>query len=168
MPRIFASLAISELLLLTASAWLGVAGTAPRPDRHILLAVLSLLLSCLIQVVALTYLSVTGKMIAQAVHLGKLGLEPLEEARRLKRSLTHALAWVGASIALVSASGGHHWRLADAPLIHFAAAGLLVTVHLCAYYREYDIIVRNSRLLDGVLRRYNERRPSVVHPQDIG
>ena len=37
-----------------------MAGAEVGPERHILLAVFALLLGCLVQVVVLTYLSVTG------------------------------------------------------------------------------------------------------------
>jgi len=72
MPHVFASLAVANLALFALSAAFALSSAASARDRHILLAVFSLLLSCFIQVLVFTYLTITGKVIAQAVHLARL------------------------------------------------------------------------------------------------
>jgi len=62
----------AALFLQPLFIYASLSSAASARDRHILLAVFSLLLSCFIQVLVFTYLTITGKVIAQAVHLARL------------------------------------------------------------------------------------------------
>ena len=105
MPRVFACLAIANLLLLMASGAVGIFAARWGVDRHVLLSVLTLLFSCFVQVVAFTYLTVTGKMIGQAVHLAGLDASILQTAKSYKRAVTRCLAGVFGAVVFVTATG---------------------------------------------------------------
>ncbi len=154
MPYIFLSLACGQLIVLLATGALGMVAAETAADRHVLLAVFSLLLSCLIQVIMFTYLTVTGKMVAQAVHLAKLDLHPIRTSQHLKRSATRLLGCVIATVVLVTATGAYHLRSGAGGTVHFAVAGLLLLVHLFALYKEYGLILENRALVERTLELY--------------
>lgn len=156
MPQVFACLAIANILLLTATGAMGLFAERFSTDRHVLLAVLTLLISCLIQVVAFTYLTVTGKMVGQAVHIARLEPEILTSVKTLKRKLTHALAVVFLSIVLVTASGASSWRSGAATLWHDLASGVSFFAHIGALWFQYEIVVANASLVSKALDAYSK------------
>lgn len=158
MARVFACLAISEILLVIGAAILGFLRGAGSIDRHMLLGLFVLLLASLIQIVVFTYLSVTGKMIAQAVHLGGLGLEPLFEAKNIKRSVTWLLAVGMAPVVFVAVTAGLHWRSGEHATLHFLAGAAMLVVHVGVFVAQYHRIAANGILLDRSLRDYSARR----------
>ena len=151
--------------MLLGAAALGLVWPGDMANRHILLAVFALLLSCLIQVVVLTYLTVTGKVIIQAVHLGSLSAAPIEEAKRLKRSVTRLLGLLVTVIVLVTGTGARYWRTGNSEGfldggLHAVAAGLAVAVHFYVFYRDLTLIAQNVAVVERTLAAYS-RRPSV-------
>ena len=162
MPRVFASLAIAALTLFTFTAAIAFASSGSAPDRHILLAVGTLLFSCFIQVVAFTYLTVTGKVVAQAVHFAHLDPAPLSSVKEYKRCFTHQLALVVASMVLVSATGGAAWRSPEALLLHIPAAILTVLIHVWVLRRQHHVLRRNARLVETTLKAYSAWREQRV------
>ncbi len=160
MPRVFVGLAIGNVVVLLLAAATGRHAADSASERHVLLAVFSLLLSCLIQVALLTYLSVAGKIVVQALHLGHLDLTPLADVRRLKRTMTSLIAVVLAGVVFVTATGATTWRTEDKSALHVAAAGALLAVHLGALFRQYRLVVEMASILKRVLRAYNENRAS--------
>lgn len=167
MPRVFASLAIAEIIVLLITGGVGFAHLDPNGDRHVLLAVFAALLSCLIQVVLFTYFSVAGKMIAQAVHLGQLPTNPIPRLQRLKRSIFHCLALVIASVVLVTISGARHWSLGNQATTHLTMAGILLVAHGFLYYRQYSLVCRGSSLLNETLQAYQRVRAAKDSPVDM-
>ena len=157
MPRIFASLAISQVLVLFGTAAVGLVTLGP--DRHIVLAVFAIILSCLIQVITFTYLTVTGKMLVQAVNLAGLSPGPIQEAKRLKRTLIQYLALLVVTMVVVTATGASLWRAGAGSLWHWGAALAVIGVHVFVLYREYAVIVANSSLLARTLSAYARHRP---------
>jgi len=158
MPRIFACLAIGQGIVLIGTGIVGFLSLDVRADRHILLAVFSLLLSCLIQVVGFTYLTVTGKTMVQAVHFGGLDAAPLLEAKRLKRSFTRLLALLIGSIVVVTASGANLWRVGGGRGVHWVAALVVVSIHAFVLTRQYRLLVRNAGVVNRTLDEYSRRR----------
>ncbi len=154
MPRIVVCMAFAILLVLFATAALGV--WAPV-ERHVVLAVFSLVVSSLSQVAVFTYFTITGKLIAQALHLGGLDMEPLKDVRSMKRSATRMLALIVATVVFATASGASRWRLPSTG-VHALAALLLILVHAIVYFREYNLVWRNARLVDRVLKQYEEKK----------
>lgn len=160
MPRIFASLAFAELLLMAMAGGLGLAHLDPEAERHTLLAVLALLLGCLIQVVAVTYLSVSGKMVAQASHFGGLGLDPVHRFARLKKRLMRWLAVASVLLVALAATGGYHWRTRGMATGHLLIACSALAGHLLAYAKQYVVLTEASCMLEGVLDAYRRVRGS--------
>jgi len=165
MPRVFACLAIANLLLLIASGAVGVVAPQWGADRHVLLSVLTLLFSCFVQVVAFTYLTVTGKMVGQAVHLAELESSILDSVKLYKRGVTRCLAAVFGSIVLVTATGAVGWRSGGATIWHAASAALLMVVQVGVFWREYEIVILNSRLVERTLREYEKSRIKKLEAQ---
>ncbi len=157
MARVFAALAAANVILLAGTAALGLLGVDDNADRHVLLAVLTLLLSCFVQVVVFTYFTVTGKLVGQAVHLAKRGLTAVHEARRIKRSATHGVAIVVASLMPVIVTGAVAWRTQDSTTWHVAAVFLLVAAHAMAFRREYSLIQENTALVSRAIDDYTSR-----------
>jgi len=158
MPRIFVCSAIGELIVLIGAGVLAFLRLDPHADRHILLAVFSLILTCLIQVMAFTYLTVTGKTIAQAVHLAALDTGALKDAKRIKQSLARHLALLILAVVFVTASGANVWRVGGGRTMHLAAAFAVLLAHVFVLSRQYALIVANADLLNRTLAEYARRR----------
>jgi len=158
MPRVFASLAIATLTLIFLTATIALLDNGSAPDRHILLAVGTLLMSCFIQVVGFTYLTVTGKVLAQAAHLANLDPACLTSAKRYKRSFTRHLALVVLSIVLASATGGAAWRSLEAFAVHVPAAMIAALAHVWVYRAQYRVLRRNADLVETTLKEYSNWR----------
>ncbi len=158
MPRIFASLAIGQVLVLFGTASVGLLTLGRGPDPHIVLAVFAIILSCLIQVIAFTYLTVTGKMVVQAVHLAGFSPSPIQEAKKLKRTLIHHLALLVVALVVVTATGASSWRAGAGSVWHWGAAPAVIGVHAFVLHREYAVIVANASLLARTLSAYGRHR----------
>ena len=168
MPHVFASLALANLALFAFSTAFALSSAASAQDRHILLAVFSLLLSCFIQVLVFTYLTVTGKVIAQAVHLARLDPGILSGSKEYKRSFTHCLAIIVAAVVVLSATGGAAWRSQRAVAVHVPVAILAVLIHAWLYRKQHVVVRRNAQLLTAALRAYSlwrEQRPGFAGTQ---
>ncbi len=168
MSRIFLWMAIGQLVVLLGSGVLAAVDRDQPPDRHVLAAVFSLLLSCLIQVVLFTYLTVTGKMIAQAVHLGHLDRAPLTDVRCHKRLVTYLMGAVVGTLVLATATGAHLWGTEQGASLHTMAASLAVIVHAFALYRESRVITANAALFEQTLDLYKERRKAASEIRGAG
>lgn len=158
MPRIIVCMAFAVLLVLFGTAALGFWAAPATVDRHVVLAVFCLVVSSLSQVAVFTYFTITGKLIAQALHLGGLDMEPLKDVRSTKRSATRMLALIVATVVFTTASGASRWRVQQSSGVHALAALLLILMHAIVYYREYDLVRRNARLVDRVLKQYEEKK----------
>ena len=166
MPRVFACLAICNFLLLAATAGAGIFRVGATPDRHVLLAVVSLIVTCFLQVLTFTYFTVTGKMIAQMVHLGRLDTAYLAGVRRYKRRVTRLLAVCMVGAVLSAATGGALWRSGAQPHWHWGAGALLLVGFLFAVYHQFNAIVLNGRLMDEVTQDYEVERASRSFSKD--
>lgn len=160
MPRVFLSLAAANLICLLGTAGLGLGVSWTGSDRHVILAVFTALLSCLLQVLVFTYFTISGKVIAQAVHLAGMELAPIKVCKELKRRVTFFLAGIFASLVLVTATGAGAWRADRFSVTHFAAAGVTVAVHVLVWSRQYKLIVAQGRVLTETLDRYNQWKAS--------
>ncbi len=158
MPRIFASLAIGNGLVLVGTAVLGWLRVWPTPERHVLLAVFSLLVSCFVQVLLVTYFSITGKLVAQAVHLGGLDVKPLMALNRRKRAVTRRLGLVLASVVLVTASGALQWRYGTWGSVHSVAALVVLGVHMLVLFQQYFLVAENAADVERTMSAYTLRR----------
>lgn len=158
MLKAFLGLASANVLLLVATAALGLASESLGATRHVALAIFTLLLSVLVQVLTFTYFTVTGKMIGQAVHIGGLDAQHLQTVRNLKKRVTRCLGVSVVSLVLVTGSGADLWSGGEAAsgvlgphvLWGFAATAVLAL----ALFFEFGLIAENSRFFDGVMREY--------------
>lgn len=158
MSQIFAGLSISNVLLLLLTGGLGLYGDAVlSADRHVLLAVITLLLGCFVQVVVFTYFTVTGKIVSQAVHLGRLDAGAMESVGALKRSTTRCVGVVMAAIVVTTATGAVHWRTEQWAKLHLGCALTLAVITTLALYREFVLVLNNASLLDQTLDDYGKR-----------
>jgi hypothetical protein len=170
--RVFAGLAVGQLVVFVLTGALGFAHADPEADRHVLAGVFSLLLSCLTQTVVFTYFTVTGKMIAQALHLAHLDLAPLLEVKRLKRNVTRLLACAVVGMVLVTVTGAMHWRTETHTAEHTGTACGVFVLHAWVFYMQYRWIARNAAILEETLHAYTawkeERRKSTLGSRTAG
>jgi len=164
MPRVFASLVAANLLLFLGSAGLGGFRGASSPDRHVLLAVLSLLLTCLIQVLAFTYLTVTHKVLVQAIHFGKLGSDAVTDAKRIKKGFARCIGAVMLLVVAAVATGASAWRSGDRHAVHLATVIVFVCGWSWLQALQYRLISRNAALLAETLASYQPPTAS-LHPK---
>ncbi len=162
MPRIFASLAIAILTLFALTAAVALIDSGSAPDRHVLLAVASLLLSCFIQALGFTYLTVTGKVIAQAVHFASLDPACLASVKQYKRTFARQLALVAIGTILASATGGAALRSPDELAVHVPAAIIAAIIHVWVYGRQFHILRRNAHLVESTLEAYASWRTQQI------
>ena len=172
MARVFACLALCNVMLLAGTAMAGVLRTGGASDRHILLAVIALIFTCFLQVLAFTYFTVTGKMIAQMIHLARLDNAKLNKVRQFKRSITRWLGLCVMIVVLVAATGGTLWRGGGGSAWHVIAGLSLLGVYFLVVYHEFAAIVMNAQFFDAVTREYNQRRgqkpsPFADHKSDL-
>lgn len=160
MPRAFLGFAVALGILLLGTLFLGLFSASLGSSRHVALAVLTILLSCLIQVISFTYLTITFKLLAQAVHLRHMPQENLEPARALKRRMTARLGAIVVSILPVVATGAINWRGDSTANIHLILGFVTISVHLWALVGQYSIICENSTLVADLLRQYGAGRQS--------
>lgn len=158
MPRIFASLAIATLTLFALTAAVAILDNGSTPDRHVLLGIGTLLLSCFVQVLGFTYLTVTGKVIAQAANLSKIDPACQARVRQYKRSFTRQLALAIVCVVLASATGGALWRSRDALEVHYAAAMVAALAHAWVYRRQYHVLRSNADLVETTVKAYSTWR----------
>ncbi len=154
MPRIFLGLACGLLLVLMGAAGVGLTVSAERPDLHIILAVFALLLACLIQVIVFTYLTVTGKMVTQVLHLAHADLSPMKTVKNIKREATFLVGLMILSTVPVVAAGAHTWRTHESQELHLMLAFVSLACHGFVLFREFGLVTRNSRLVDSVIKQH--------------
>ncbi len=158
MPRIFACLGFSNLMVLAAAGAIGILKPGRSADYHVVLAVFALLLSCLIQVLVFTYFTVSGKVIGQAIQLAKLDAQPLSALVERKKVITRLLAATIVSIVLATATGAAHWRSGVWISLHWIAALIALSVHVVVLFREYELVAENHQDMEQTLSGYTQWR----------
>ena len=151
MLKAFAGLAIANLLVLTGTAGLGLVGGSTFADRHIVLAVFSLVLTCLVQVVVFTYFTISGKMMHQAVWLGDADEGRLNNVSVYKRSVSRLLGVIVVAGVLAAATGGIKWGGREDFRFHLLAAFIILTAHAVVLYKQFDLIARNSAMMERIM-----------------
>ncbi len=162
MPRVFTCLAVSNLIVFFGVAALGLLKPDETPDSHVLLAVFALMVSALVQVITFTYFTVTGKMMAQAMHLGHMGLTRMGEVKSLKRSMTLCVAGIFASGVMGTATGAMHWREGLPTRMHLMTAMFVLACHVFLLTREYILVVKNGKVYDNIMGDYTLKKEARV------
>lgn len=154
MTRVFIGLALGNLLVLLATGASGLFNPDPTPDRHVLLAVFSLLLTAFVQALTFTYFTVTGKIVGQAVHLARHDAAALADVKRLKRSVTRHLLVLLLAVILVTVTGASHWRTNGSATLHLLSVGVLLPLACAVFFGEYGLIVQNGRVVAPAMGAY--------------
>jgi len=159
MSRIFASLAVADLILVMGAATLGtlVEGDALYAE-HLVAALLAAILTLLLHAIVLTYFSASGRMMSQAIFIGQLDRAPIE---RIAITKARAIRWIAAgclSLFVVIAFGALSARTHAWHLWHFAAAGAAVIANAAAFYAHYIAVRENAQLMTTVLSHYESAK----------
>ncbi len=162
MARAFLFLALGLMCSFIGVAAVGLWLHGGIGDRHVLLAVFALIFDCFVLVITFTYFTVTGKMMAQAIHLGKLDYAPMNDVRTLKRSVTRCLGLAFLSVIFTTATGAAHWNRADQQTMHLLAVSVLFTIHCGVLYRLYMLIESNDALSVKVFAAYRKVRSDMA------
>jgi len=162
MARTFAGLAIGNFLVLLLTGGWGLFNPDASADRHVLLAVFSLLLTAFVQVLTFTYFTVTGKIIGQTVHLAGHDRGAMDTVKRLKRTFARCLAAVMGGVVVLAITGAIHWRTGGYGTVHLVLAGAFLVVCGAAMAREFGLIVENTATMDEAVRRYETWRRSAA------
>lgn len=158
MARVFIYLSVANIILLIGTAMIGLLKWEPAPDRHIILAVLTLMLSSLLQVLTFTYFNVTGKMVTQAVHLSSADMAPIYEQKRVKYRFMWLMAMIVGCFLFSITTGATRWRTGDTGYEHLLSAGIMILVHLIVLMKEYSLILDNSVIVKKELQAYEHWR----------
>lgn len=165
MKAAFTAFAITDLLLLSAAALVGL---GVRGDvwflQHFALGLTATFFTCLCHCVVLGYFMATGKMIRLAVE--DAGLDPglFETATRYKMR-AYAALMPGILLVLAAAATGG-WVSIDpaGEAWHRAAAMICLGMQAIVMSFEYTLIAANGRLMDNVFEQHQQRRPQGVSP----
>jgi hypothetical protein len=158
MPRVFGCIAVAHAVLLVATGVLGLVGQGVHTQRHVVLAIFTLVLGCLLQILVFMYFAVSGKMMRQAIHLGRFDPAPLVQLDRRRRGVTIVLAVFMASVLFSTATGAAHWRSGQSGTLHLLAAGVGVTVQLGCWFADFLLVAAHSLVFDRVMREYGNRK----------
>jgi len=155
MSRFLASLAIADLILVVGTATLG---TLVQGDRlyaeHLIAAVLTAILTILIHAIVLTYFSATGRMMSQAIFIGRLDRAPIERIAKTKAGTIRWIAVGWLSLCIVIAFGALSARTHAWHAWHFAAAAMALMANAAAFYAHYNAVCENASLMRTVLAEY--------------
>jgi len=159
MRRIFVSLAVANflVLLMTAATGIAVLGRWIPSGNHVPLAVLSAILTCFIQVLAFTYLTVTAKIIGQAVHLGGLSVSLIDQSKNLKRTFSRCLALLMGILLFAVATGAQAWRLNEPSLLHLLAGALVLCGAAGVLWKQSSCMAANESVVKVALQSYSQR-----------
>ena len=158
MPRVFGCVAVAHAFLMVATGVLGLVGQGVHTQRHIVLAIFTLILGCLLQIVVFMYFAVSGKMMRQAIHFGRLDTAPLIQLAARKRRVTILLAVFVVSVLFSTATGAAHWRSGQAGTLHMLAAGIALVVQLGCWFADFLLVSAHSVVFDRVMREYGDRK----------
>jgi hypothetical protein len=167
MLRVFKSLAVGDAIVLAGALFTGwIADSDRLINLHIALSVFASLLTALIHAAAFTYFTATGKMIRQAVFIGKLDIHYSEEVARLKTSIARSVGWAMLVLLINIALGATVWRQPHHHWWHLASAGATIMVTAYAFLHQANLIAVNAGLMDVVMNEYNAKRDSAGAPTD--
>lgn len=161
MPTVFAWMAGCNVVILIGTATLGLLVGTLHPELHILVAVFTLIITCLVQTIFFMSFVISGKVMNQAVGIAELDAAPLRRARELKRRATRTLAVVITAVIATGITGAARWHAdtnPDGSYLHILVASVAVGIICAAFYRQLGLTIQNSRLLAAVLAEYTDRR----------
>jgi len=122
------------------------------------------MLTCLVQVVVFTFLSVSGRLISQAVHLRTLAPTPIETIRALKKRTGRCLGVLALLLVFSVASGAIHWRSGAYAWPHFVLVSLFAAAHFPVLLLEWQVVDRTRHLVDDTMGAYRLARANRQEP----
>ncbi|MGB0716566.1 MAG: hypothetical protein ACPGXK_11840 [Phycisphaerae bacterium] len=166
MSKIYLVLAGTNLGFIILSATLGLLSKEEyQVELHVLIAVFTALTSCLVQIVAFMYFSITGKLISQAVLIGKLSHDPIHQSKVYRRTATR---WVGiliTSLIPVVATGANRWGGGADNSVHLLLVCIMLAVHILVFTKQFPLIGMNHKLMEATMKDYREKRPRKSTPE---
>jgi hypothetical protein len=180
LKRIFLPLAILSVLLLTASAVLGIMIDDPasldptvqwKVSSHMLLGLASLTFATMLHAILFTYFMGTGRWIEETAQAYRLSPDWHARNQRIKyRTLAGVMTCVGLIIA-TGALGAAADPASPVNLdgfagmsgstLHFAVAMVTIVANVAVHFSEFTAVSRNTLIVEGVLaevRRMREER----------
>ncbi|HEY3245109.1 MAG TPA: hypothetical protein VGM03_17335 [Phycisphaerae bacterium] len=161
MLRVFWGLALADGIVLVGAALLGAVARGERGVyQHVGLGVFAALLTCLVHAVVFTYFTATGKMMRQALALGKLDGAIDARIRRSKQRISRAVAVAVFTLIVTVAAGAAYLRVPGSGVpgyVHVTAALLALAANLWAFAVEAGLIAANAALMDAVFTEYQRR-----------
>ena len=157
MIPLFLGLTALNLLCLGTATALGYAfGGTPRGGQHILAGAVATLVCCAVHCVVFTYFVATAKWVQHAIDVRRLDPSLAAPTRSFRAQAFPAAMGAIASVLLAAFSGAaadnYHGA---AGAWHHALVLVALAVNALAAAVEYRAIVRNGRLIDGVLEKIN-------------
>lgn len=161
MVHAFLSLAIGQVLmtLITAGAGLYIRGEQSQ-NFHMVLGIVTALLTVFVHSVVLTYFSATSRMIKEACDRGGLDRGFVEQARTLKSAVMMRLG-IGVVFILgpvITGALALRGELPGEEHTHSAAALLAMLVNLYVFVAEYRRIRANGIVVDAVFKECGDLR----------
>lgn len=159
MQRSFAILALTDVVLLIGTAVLGMYGAhAPSDEaawtqaylRHFAAAVVAMLFTCFVHVLAFTYFVVFSRMAGDAVAVAGGMRETFDAIVGLKRRAIRWLVLGFGAMLLTGITGVITSRtpFANGVPFHLAAAWLAVAANAMALFGEYGLIRQNAAITE--------------------
>jgi len=156
MVPLFIGLTLVNLIGLCTAGALGYASRAGYAvgARHVLAGALAALVCCAVHCVVFTYFAATAKWVQHAVKVKRLDPLLAQPTRSFRAQAFPAamLAMASTFATAVCGAGADNFRGSWQPCHHALALSCFVVNALAAAV-ELRAIVRNGRLIDGVLER---------------
>jgi hypothetical protein len=155
---LFLGLTIFNLLSLLATAGLGygvmLRGATFAP-YHQLLGVLSTIACCAVHCIVFTYFIATAKWVQHAIEVKQLDPALGHPTRSFKAHAFPAALSAMLIVFLAAVAGVITLGYGIRPIWHHLLATASVLINAGAAVIEYRAIVKNGRLIDGILERVN-------------
>jgi len=130
-------------------------GDGHATSLHLMLGVMTTMACIGVHCVVFTYFIATAKWIQHAVSVKSLPQELVEPTRSFKMQAFPAALLAMGSVFLTAILGAAADNYAVSAKVHFGAAIAAILVNAIVAQREYAAIVKNGKLIDGLLERIN-------------
>ena len=176
MTRIFATLALLNLAILTTSFLLGVLSqlrdAALHPEDstywlHFLFGLAGTISTLMVHCLIFTYFLGTGRWVKEVAIAYKIPDEPWPKLTRTLKRRTFPPALIAMLITIATAAAGAGAQLKEWPWqVHFTLATLALLTNIWASRIEYRDVKRNSEVLDEVMAEVERIRAAAGLPSN--
>ncbi len=157
MIPLFLGLTAFNLLCLITTTCMGyaLAGKGHASSLHMMLGVMTTMACIAVHCIVFTYFIATAKWIQHAVSVKSLPAELIEPTRSFKLQAFPAALLAMASVFVTAVLGAAADNYAISARWHFGAAIAAIVINALVAMPEYAAIVKNGKLIDGILARIN-------------